>query len=168
MIRRWNRLKGDSLKGRQAELQMLADWIDTRFQDKDVEDHDLIVMGDFNVPKIGDSLFKALTSRGLMVPDALQDLKAGDQVIGGSNLGKDARFDQILHLPTVKKRFSNIGGTVDFFVSDAKIEELFPDKAYDRQKFSFQMSDHFPVWVQIKTDIDGERLTQIVQDSKPD
>ena len=33
---------------------MLADWIDTRFQDKFVEDHDLIVMGDFNVPKIGD------------------------------------------------------------------------------------------------------------------
>jgi len=53
-------------------------------------------------------------------------------------------------------------------VSDAKIKELFPDKDYDRQKFSFQMSDHFPVWVQIKTDIDGERLTQIVQDSKPD
>src|SRR6476659_9630357 len=45
---------GDSIKGRQAELQMLADWIDTRFKDKFVEDHDLIVMGDFNVPKIGD------------------------------------------------------------------------------------------------------------------
>src|SRR5436190_123687 len=70
---------GDSIAGRQAELQMLADWIDTRFKNQFVEDHDLIVMGDFNVPKIGDSLFKALTSRGLMVPDALQDLKAGDQ-----------------------------------------------------------------------------------------
>jgi hypothetical protein len=34
------------------------------------------------------------------------------------------------------------------------------------QEFSFQMSDHFPVWVQIKTDIDGERLTEIVQDGE--
>ena len=38
------------------------------FHDKFVEDHDLIVMGDFNVPKIGDKLFQALTSRGLKLP----------------------------------------------------------------------------------------------------
>src|SRR5262245_15567274 len=115
---------GDSLKGREAELQMLADWIDARLKDKFVEDHDLIVMGDFNIPKIGDKLFKALTSRGLMVPDSLAQLKSGDVAIGGSNLGKDARYDQILHMPTLKKRFTNFGGTVDFFISDAKIDEL--------------------------------------------
>jgi endonuclease/exonuclease/phosphatase family metal-dependent hydrolase len=157
---------GSSIEGRRAELQMLADWVDTRFKGKFVEDHDLIVMGDFNVPKIGDTLFKALTSRGLQVPDALVNLRAGEQVIGGSNLGKDARYDQILHLPTLKKRFSNAGGTLDFFGSDAGIQVLFPDKDYTRQKFSFQLSDHFPLWVQIKTDIDGERLNQIVQNGK--
>ncbi len=157
---------GGSIEGRQAELQMLADWIDTRFKNKFVEDHDLIVMGDFNVPKMSDRLGKALTSRGLQVPDALVNLKAGDQVIGGSNLGKNARYDQILHLPTLKKRFSNVGGTLDFFGSDAHINVLFPDKGYTRQKFSFQLSDHFPLWVQIKTDIDGQRLNQLVQSSK--
>ena len=157
---------GESIEGRQAELQMLADWIDTRFKDTFVEDHDLIVMGDFNVPKMGDSLFKALISRGLQVPDTLVNLRVGDQVIGGSNLGKDARYDQILHLPTLKKRFSNEGCTLDFFGSDASIKVLFPDKGYTREKFSFQLSDHFPLWVQIKTDIDGERLNQIVQDGK--
>lgn len=157
---------GDSIEGRQAELQMLADWIDHRFKDKFVEDHDLIVMGDFNVPKMGDKLFKALTSRGLQVPDALLNLKAGDQVIGGSNLLKNARFDQILHLPTLAKRFSNEGGTLDFYGSDANIKTLFPNKGYTREKFSFQLSDHFPLWVQINIDIDNERLNQIVQDSK--
>jgi hypothetical protein len=157
---------GDSIEGRQAELQMLADWIDTRFRDKFVEDHDLVVMGDFNVPKIGDNLFKALTSRGLLIPDALVDLKEGDQVIGGSNLDENARYDQILHLPTLKKRFSNAGGTLNFFSGNANIKKLFPDKSYTRTQFSFQLSDHFPIWVQIKTDIDGERLNQIVQNSK--
>ena len=73
--------------------------------------------------------------------------------IGGSNLGKDARYDQILHLPTLKKRFTNFGGTVDFFGSDARIDELFPGKNYTREKFSFQLSDHVPIWVQIDTDI---------------
>ena len=157
---------GDSVKGRQAELQMLADWIDTRFTDRYVEDHDLVVMGDFNIPKLGYDLFKALTSSGLLLPEALTNLKAGDQAIGGTNLGKDARYDQILHLPTLKKRFSNVGGTLDFFGGDASIKKLFPDKDYTREKFSFQLSDHFPLWVQMKTDIDGERLNQIVQDGK--
>jgi hypothetical protein len=159
---------GDSVKARQAELQLLADWIDTRFKSDFVEDHDLIVMGDFNIPKLNDSLYKALTSRGLMMPDCLKQLKAGDRVIGGSNIGEDARFDQILHLPTMKNRFNDNGGVLDFYISDAKIAELFPTSKYTREKFTFQLSDHFPIWAQINVDIEGERLTQIIQDAKKD
>ena len=53
-------------------------------------------------------------------------------------------------MPTMKERFANLGGTLDFYVSDAKIKELFPTQNYTRDKFSFQISDHFPVWVQVK------------------
>ena len=123
-------------------------------------------MGDFNVPKIGDKLFQALTSKGLQIPDSVVDLKAGDQVIKGSNLLKNARYDQILHLPMLKKRFTNSEGTLDFYGSEARIKELFPGKDYTVTQFSFQLSDHFPVWVQLDTNIDGERLNQIVQDGK--
>jgi hypothetical protein len=157
---------GDSPKAREAELGMLAEWIDVRFKDKAAEDTDLIVMGDFNTPSLDDSIFKALTSRGLQIPDSLVDLKLGDITVKGSNLNKDARYDQILHLPTLKQRFTNFGGTLDFYGSDAGIKELFPDAGYTRMEFTFQLSDHFPVWVQIDTDIDGQRLTQIVQDAK--
>lgn len=157
---------GDSIEGRQAELQLLANWIKDRSEDKALEDKDLIVMGDFNTPSLDDNLFKALTSRGLQIPDSLVNLSAGDQIVRGSNLGKTARYDQILHMPTVKKRFTNAGGTLDFFGSDARIKDLFPTQGYTREKFSYQLSDHFPVWVQIKTDIDGERFNQIVQNGK--
>jgi endonuclease/exonuclease/phosphatase family metal-dependent hydrolase len=157
---------GDSIEGRKAELQMLANWIDTRFKDNFVDDHDLIVMGDFNVPAIDDELYNALTSRGLQIPDALRKLKSGGSTIEGSNLGKDARYDQILHHPSVKKRFTNNAGVLDFFISDSKINQLFPGKHYDRTKFSFQLSDHFPLWAQVITDIEDERLNQIVQDGK--
>ncbi len=149
--------------GREAELKLLADWIDTRFASKFVEDHDLIVMGDFNTPKLTDRLFAALASRGLKVPKPLIQLKVGDRIIQGSNLGNDARYDQILHLPTIPENFTNHGGALDFFIDDAHIKELFPGKNYTREKFTYQMSDHLPIWLQMKTDIDGFRLEQIVQ-----
>jgi len=157
---------GDSIKGREAELAMLADWIDVRFKDKSFEDTDLIVMGDFNTPALSDNTFKALTSRGLQIPQALVDLKVGDITVKGSNLGKSARYDQILHLPTLRQRFTNSGGTLDFYGSDAGIKELFPKARYSTTEFTFQLSDHFPVWVRIDTDIDGQRLNQIVQDAQ--
>jgi hypothetical protein len=34
------------------------------------------------------------------------------------------------------------------------------------EKFTYQLSDHFPLWVQLDTDIDGERLNQIVLNGK--
>ena len=145
---------------------MLADWIDVRVKSKTVEDRDLIVMGDFNIPKINDKLFNAITSRGLQIPESLANLKSGDQALAGSNIGKDARYDQILHLPTMKQRFSKSGGTLDFFLNDDHIKELFPVENYTRDQFSFQLSDHFPVWVQIKTDIEGQRLNQIIQNAR--
>ena len=69
-------------------------------------------------------------------------------------------------MPTLKQRFTNFGGTLDFWGSDAGIKQLFPDAGYSRTEFTFQLSDHFPVWVQIDTDIEGQRLTQIVQDAQ--
>ena len=164
---------GDSDKGRQAELAMLAAWIDARFQPKKqakqseaFEDSDLIVMGDFNIPQIDDAFFKALTGTGLLVPDKLKQLTIGDKKVGGSNLLKNKRFDQILHLPTIPANFCNAGGTLDFYIDDDHIKELFPKDKLTREKFTFQLSDHFPVWIQIKTDIDGFRLNQLIQDNR--
>ena len=51
------------------------------------------------------------------------------------------------------------GGVVDFYASDHK--PLFPDLT--KEKFTYQMSDHLPLWVQIRTDIDGFILDQLIQ-----
>jgi len=157
---------GTGTAGRKNELKMLADWIKDREGNKYVEDHDLIVMGDFNTPKMTDALFQALTSGDLKVPEPLQTLKAGDLVLKGSNLKNDARYDQILHQPTIPDNAITAGGTLDFYPNAGIIEKLFPGKNFTQDKFSFQLSDHFPVWIQLKTDIDGFRLDQIVQDNQ--
>lgn len=162
MHARW----GSDPEGRRRELQLLSDWIKERFENKYAEDHDLIVMGDFNVPELHDAFYEALTSCGLVIPEQLVELRLKDRAIGGTNLGQNKRYDQILHLPTIPKNAITAAGTLDFFVSDASIEQLFPGKGYTREKFSYQLSDHLPLWVQMKVDIDGYRLNQIVRNAR--
>ncbi|MCW5631806.1 MAG: endonuclease/exonuclease/phosphatase family protein [Rubrivivax sp.] len=149
---------GDSEAGREPELRALAQWVADKkaLFEKDkraFDDQDLFAMGDFNIPSVKSKLFSAVTSMGLMVPSALakSDL--------GSNLKKDKRYDQILHLPHYPENFTNKGGVVDFFAGNHK--PLFP--ALTKDAFSYQMSDHLPLWIQVNTDVDERRLDQIIQ-----
>jgi len=147
---------GDSNAARLGEIQRLANWIEAKRQEKSNEDKDLIVMGDFNIPSRSDPMFKALTGHGLQIPKAL--LK--DEF--GSNLEKDKRYDQILHQPIYPDTFTNAGGVLDFYIDEAHIKELFP-AGMTKQKFTFQLSDHLPLWLQMKTDIEGFKLDEIIQ-----
>lgn len=57
----------------------------------------------------------------------------------------------------------NAGGGLDFYIDEAHIKELFP-AGLSLTKFTFQLSDHLPLWMQISTDIDGEKLEELIQD----
>jgi len=149
---RWGR----SLKARKEELEMLADWIEAKRRDKFGEDQDIIVMGDFNIPARGDEFFQAITRHKLQVPTALLGLEHG------SNLEKNKRYDQILHQPFYEAGFTNAAGVLDFYIDDAHIRELFPGRM-TKTKFTYQMSDHLPLWMQINTDMDGFKLQQLIQ-----
>jgi len=146
---------GDSEASRLKELTLLADWIDRRRAEPTFEDKDLLVMGDFNIPSRESALFKALTKdgTGLRIPTKLLGLTFG------TDLMKVKRYDQILHYPTFPENFANAGGVVDFYAGDS--EPLFAGMSKD--KFTFQMSDHLPLWMQIKTEIDGQLLDQIIK-----
>jgi Endonuclease/Exonuclease/phosphatase family len=144
---------GDSDPARLKEIQGLANWVGAKAAEKTAEDKDIIVMGDFNIPGRNDPMFAAMTSTGLQIPKAL----AKDEF--GSNLARDKRYDQILHLSRFPETFTNAGGVVDFYASDHK--PLFP--ALTKEEFTYQMSDHLPLWIQINTDIDGFVLDQLIQ-----
>ncbi len=145
---RWDTTGGPASRAR--ALKTLATWIDLRRREKHVADKDIIVMGDFNIPKTNDALFKAVTSAGLRVPAPLRDIH--------TNLAKNKRYDQILHFPTYTKSFTNHGGVLDFYRNNHK--PLFRD--LDKTAFTYQMSDHLPLWVQINTDTASEKLDQIL------
>lgn len=65
----------------------MAKFIDTRRQKKTVYDKDIIVLGDFNIPQLGDKTFKALESGGLIVPKEIQDQR--------TNFLQNKHYDQI-------------------------------------------------------------------------
>lgn len=149
---------GDSDEARTREIQLLANWIDAKIKEKNADDQDWLVLGDFNIPDRNSPMFKALTSTGLTIPHAL--LK--DEF--GSNLARDKRYDQILHFARYGDNFTLAGGVLDFYASDHK--PLFPDLT--KLEFTFQLSDHLPLWVQISTDIDGEVLDELIQRKRGD
>jgi hypothetical protein len=48
---------------------------------------------------------------------------------------------------------------LDFYQGDS--EPLFP--GLTKAKFTYQLSDHLPLWMQMNTDIDGVQLDQIIR-----
>jgi len=126
---------------------MLATGIEAKRLEKTSEDKDLIVMGDFNIPSREDALVRAITKHGLCVPRALLARTA-------RTWEKDKRYDQILHHPIYPESFTKAGGELDFYLDEAHIKELFPG-GMTKEKFTYQLSDHLPLWIQINTDIEG-------------
>lgn len=146
---------GSNVEARRKELERLADWIEAKRAEETKEDKDLLVMGDFNIPSRDDKLFEAITKNGLQIPSSLLGAH-------GSNLEKNKRYDQILHYPIYPDKFTDVGGELDFYIDATRIKQLFPE-GMPKKDFTFQISDHLPLWMQLHTDIDCFQLEQIIQ-----
>ena len=142
--------------GREAELAELAKWVSEYQKDEYRVDRDVIVLGDFNIPGYDTDLYRAVARYGLRAPQSIlqEDL--------GSNLKRNKRYDQILYHPKVThEAFSDRGGIIDFYRGDHAVFE--PYSRMSKEEFTYQLSDHLPVWVQLRTsDPDGE-LEALVQ-----
>jgi endonuclease/exonuclease/phosphatase family metal-dependent hydrolase len=145
---------GKNAEARKKPLKLLAEWIDKRRKEKYGLDTDIIVMGDFNIPKVGDKLYKAITGKGLRMPEAILGLKHG------SNLARNKRYDQILHYPVHTKSFTNYAGVLDFYMGNH--QKLYPNEKLTKRKFTYEMSDHLPLWIQLDVDLEEEKLNQIL------
>jgi endonuclease/exonuclease/phosphatase family metal-dependent hydrolase len=150
---------GKSTKSRLGPLNLLADWINERRNSSFAVDKDIILLGDFNITSKRSSLYKAIISKGLMIPNALNKKKIG------TNLSQARFYDQILHYPTHAERFTENAGVLDFYGGDeANIQKYFPDSALSKTKFTYQLSDHLPLWAQINVDLEEDELNQILND----
>lgn len=142
---------GKSKAARLGELQRFAHWVKLKVEREKRVDSDVLVFGDFNTEE--PAMLQALFSEGLRIPDALVDVK--------TNLAKTQHYDHLLHLPSFTKAFTNQGGVLDVFGED----DLAWFDGLAAARFSFELSDHFPVWACLRTDDDAERLDQLIQRS---
>ena len=142
-------------EGRKVELEKLADWVKSYLKDEFRVDRDIILMGDFNIDSFDSELYNAISKNGLQAPTSIL------QSTYGANLAKNKRYDQILHHPyQTGSVFTDNGGILDFYKNNHKT--ILPYKNITKDKFTYELSDHLPLWVQLKVDTDDEKLDQLL------
>ena len=131
---------------RSLESFVVAKWADRQATSKTGYTRNLVVLGDFNMPKAdpADPIYKALTKKGLQVPAHTSQV--------GSSIASDAHYDQIAFFPgDVQQAFTGNMGVFDYD------QVLFPDLfqargAQDYKTFAkYHISDHRPMWMELRT-----------------
>jgi len=141
--------------GRKKELEELAIWVKEYLKDEYRVDRDIILMGDFNIDSYESELYEAVSQYGLKAPDAIIKSKFG------SNLATNKRYDQILHHPQqTGSVFTDKGGVLDFYKNNYK--SLKPYKNLTKTKFTYELSDHLPLWIQLNIDTADEKLDALI------
>lgn len=130
---------------RRLETFAVARWADNRRRSANCYCKDIIVLGDFNLPKAapGDPIYDALTQRGLHLPQHTSEV--------GSNLSSDNHYDQIGFFPgETPNDFTGQSGVFDF--DGAAFSQLHATRplqdflAYVR----YYLSDHRIMWAEFK------------------
>jgi len=129
---------------RALETYALGRWADLTGKSSEAYTSDVIVLGDLNMPKAepDDKIFKALTKRGLHVPEHSTKI--------GSTLSNDKHYDQIAFFPGRTSEEYVASGVFDFdgglfsALYDSEPSSVF--NAFMR----YHISDHRILWSQFK------------------
>jgi len=134
-----------SVSDRIPEIQAFAQWMRAWADRKNDWNTNLLVLGDFNIDRHGNPLYDAFIETGLFPPPELNDLP---RTIFDDD--KSAHFyDQIAWFTTNTNpvqsllrglTYTNRGGSFDF------PEHVYP--GLGRDKLSWRISDHYPLWVE--------------------
>jgi endonuclease/exonuclease/phosphatase family metal-dependent hydrolase len=133
---------GHQAKDRTKEIHAVGEWLKDRASSGRDFDTNMIALGDFNIDKLGDDNFEALTATGISIPDQLQ-----------------TRSSTIFDHGTTTHFYDQIA----WFESDGPEKLAFDcsDAGYfDWTKYiltdlesipkSWRISDHFPLWCEFQ------------------
>ncbi|MDG1573304.1 endonuclease/exonuclease/phosphatase family protein [Robiginitalea sp. M366] len=160
------------LNQRRDEIRQLTKALADKAKSEFKEDSEtfLGVLGDFNIIGEGHPTMAALKSNDFVIPQELQD-------IPGSNVERNKAYDQIAfwkpNRVTQYARLDIKGANIfDFFEHVFKVgeEDLYINESPEnglKSKSSFKnwrtykMSDHLPMWIELRNDFSNEYLDKI-------
>ena len=158
-------------KRRLEEIDTVASFLSKRSKK---EDESYILLGDFNIFKTSDATMKALEKNGFFIPDKIKEHP--------TDLGQTKHYDQIaFHFKlsdkmTVFSEGKQRAGALNFTESVYTVEDFgiyrkyipedsIKDKTekeilnhYLTSWRTLQMSDHLPLWAELKIDFSNEYL----------
>jgi hypothetical protein len=116
----------------------MADWA----RDVNAYDHNLIALGDFNIDRIGDPLYKAFIATGLFVPEELhhQPRTIFDSASKRHHYDQIAWFNGDDGTPALSLRYTSRGGIFDYVPYVMQGTPL--------RTLSWKISDHYPLWAE--------------------
>jgi hypothetical protein len=151
------------LKQRRDEIAALVDSLGARALE-DLERDPMAstltaVLGDFNIISAEHDTMKALERAGFVVPEKIK-------AIPGSNVAKDKTYDQIAFWEPERDRgYIKVeitgAGVFDYYKHVYRLDQA---AEYDHGSVSFKewrtykMSDHLPMWVELRSDFSDEYL----------
>ncbi len=142
-----------SIERRCLEAYAIARWADTRRRDKYAYTPNVLALGDFNLPvrDESDPIYRALTSKGLHLPDHSTKI-GGTDPVSGSNLNNDAQYDQMAVFPGQMEDAIEQSGVFDF--DGAVFRSLWGETKKEQSLFrsyvKYYLSDHRPLWTALK------------------
>ena len=169
--------KADDPK-RVEEIKQIANFLAQRTEEDSTWSKNIILLGDFNIFDPKDVTMAQILNAGFTVPDALKN-------VPHTNTGKEKRhYDQIAFRPQAQLlETTGKAGVFDFYdiVYRNQDEDIYIDamgkaylktskgkvrsKAKKTQYYktywrTHQMSDHFPMWIQLRTNFGREYLNE--------
>lgn len=162
---------------RLEEIRVLASFLAARAREEHAWAKNMILLGDFNIFDTSDQTMQAITKAGFVVPKQLQVLP--------SNAPKTRHYDQIAFIaPDLRDKLElNRAGVFDYYQyvyrdQDENIYKEDMGEAYIRTKEgkqrdersrsryyrsywrTYHMSDHLPMWIELRTDFGKEYLSE--------
>lgn len=131
--------------------------------------NNMILLGDFNIFGTQDETFQALVKPGFQIHKNLLGI--------GSNVGQTKHFDQIAFIaPELKDKLDDCNaGVFDYYKYVYRLEEdeevYRPDVPKTdagepgnyKEWRTYQMSDHLPMWIELRVDFSPEYLKRIAE-----
>jgi endonuclease/exonuclease/phosphatase family metal-dependent hydrolase len=134
-----------AMNRRCLETYAVARWADNRRRSSNAYAHDIVVLGDFNLPKVqpGDPVYDALTKRGLQLPLHSTTI--------GATIATDNNYDQIAFFPgETRQEYTGSSGVFDF--DGAIFRTLWQSRG--REDFlvyvRYYISDHRIAWAEFR------------------